>query len=171
MSNLLLQYVLTQLHVQPYKHLQTPPQYLDLTTGHSLFLIRNFHAMGNFCVGMPGYSPADTHVSLHVTLLHLPCVFRVHACLRACVCFLLVQSAMLSALDLLDKLLAFNPNTRIEVEDALAHPYLEQYFDPTDEPVAPQPFTFDMELDDLPKERLKGELQHWYPIYNVKNGV
>jgi mitogen-activated protein kinase 1/3 len=34
------------------------------------------------------------------------------------------------ALDLLDKLLAFNPNNRISVEDALAHPFFEQYYDP-----------------------------------------
>uniref|UniRef100_A0A672YP21 Mitogen-activated protein kinase n=1 Tax=Sphaeramia orbicularis TaxID=375764 RepID=A0A672YP21_9TELE len=39
--------------------------------------------------------------------------------------------------------------------EALAHPYLEQYYDPTDEPVAEEPFTFSMELDDLPKEKLK----------------
>jgi mitogen-activated protein kinase 1/3 len=37
------------------------------------------------------------------------------------------------ALDLLDKLLTFNPNKRIVVEEALAHPYLEQYYDPVDE--------------------------------------
>ena len=37
------------------------------------------------------------------------------------------------ALDLLDKMLAFNPHKRITVEDALAHPYLEQYYDPSDE--------------------------------------
>lgn len=37
------------------------------------------------------------------------------------------------ALDLLDKMLTFNPNKRIVVEDALAHPYLEQYYDPADE--------------------------------------
>jgi mitogen-activated protein kinase 1/3 len=60
-----------------------------------------------------------------------------------------------SGLDLLDKMLTFNPHTRITVEDALAHPYLAQYYDPTDEPVAAEPFTFEMELDDLPKERLK----------------
>lgn len=38
-----------------------------------------------------------------------------------------------AALDLLDKMLTFNPNKRITVEDCLAHPYLEQYFDPADE--------------------------------------
>jgi mitogen-activated protein kinase 1/3 len=41
------------------------------------------------------------------------------------------------------------------VEEALAHPYLEQYYDPSDEPIATEPFTFETELDDLPKERLK----------------
>jgi len=59
------------------------------------------------------------------------------------------------ALDLLDKMLSFNPNKRIEVEEALASPYLEQYYDPADEPSALAPFRFDMELDDLPKEKLK----------------
>ncbi|KAM7306263.1 mitogen-activated protein kinase 1 [Ixodes scapularis] len=59
------------------------------------------------------------------------------------------------ALDLLDKMLTFNPHRRINVEEALAHPYLEQYYDPGDEPMAEEPFKFETELDDLPKERLK----------------
>ncbi|XP_061837714.1 mitogen-activated protein kinase 1 isoform X1 [Nerophis lumbriciformis] len=67
----------------------------------------------------------------------------------------LFPNADTKALDLLDKMLTFNPHKRIEVEEALAHPYLEQYYDPTDEPVAEAPFKFDMELDDLPKETLK----------------
>ncbi|XP_066913337.1 mitogen-activated protein kinase 1-like [Clytia hemisphaerica] len=67
----------------------------------------------------------------------------------------LFPDASPNALDLLDKLLTFNPDHRVTVEQALAHPYLEQYYDPQDEPVAEQPFTFDTELDDLPKERLK----------------
>lgn len=62
---------------------------------------------------------------------------------------------MQTALDLLDKMLTFNPHRRITVEECLAHPYLEQYYEPEDEPVAAEPFKFDMELDDLPKETLK----------------
>ncbi|KAI8434706.1 hypothetical protein MSG28_003232, partial [Choristoneura fumiferana] len=59
------------------------------------------------------------------------------------------------ALDLLHRMLTFNPHKRITVEESLAHPYLEQYYDPNDEPVAEEPFRFAMELDDLPKETLK----------------
>jgi len=58
-------------------------------------------------------------------------------------------------LDLLDRLLTFDPNRRIVVSDALAHPYLRAYYDPSDEPVAERPFTFDMELDDLPTRVLR----------------
>ncbi|KAK2494557.1 hypothetical protein MC885_004681 [Smutsia gigantea] len=45
----------------------------------------------------------------------------------------LFPNADSKALDLLDKMLTFNPHKRIEVEQALAHPYLEQYYDPSDE--------------------------------------
>lgn len=46
-------------------------------------------------------------------------------------------------------------SSRITVEDALAHRYLEQYYDPADEPVAGTPFTAEMEIDDLPRETIK----------------
>ena len=36
------------------------------------------------------------------------------------------MNQVLQALDLLEKMLTFNPHKRIVVEDALAHPYLEQ---------------------------------------------
>ncbi|XP_072164078.1 mitogen-activated protein kinase 1-like isoform X1 [Diadema setosum] len=67
----------------------------------------------------------------------------------------LYPKADAKALDLLERMLSFNPDKRITVEDALAHEYLSQYYDPEDEPVAEKPFTFATELDDLPKERLK----------------
>lgn len=71
------------------------------------------------------------------------------------------------ALDLLEKLLAFNPAKRITVEEALKHPYLEPYHDPEDEPTAaPIPdefFDFDRRKDDLSKEQLKSKSDHLRP--------
>lgn len=64
------------------------------------------------------------------------------------------------ALDLLEQLLTFNPKRRIDVEGALAHPYLESYHDPMDEPTAvpldANFFDFDYQKD-ITKEELKGE--------------
>ncbi|SGY49954.1 BQ5605_C001g00840 [Microbotryum silenes-dioicae] len=61
------------------------------------------------------------------------------------------------ALDLLERCLTFNPKKRITVEEALAHPYLEPYHDPEDEPTAeilpPEFFSFDKEQ--LSREQLK----------------
>jgi len=58
-------------------------------------------------------------------------------------------------LDLLDRLLSFNPTTRMVVEEALAHPCMAEYYDPDDEPVAEAPFQFEFEIDDLPTSTLK----------------
>ena len=41
------------------------------------------------------------------------------------------------AIDLLDKMLTFDPAVRITCEQALEHPYLAPWHDPTDEPVCP----------------------------------
>lgn len=44
------------------------------------------------------------------------------------------------AIDLLEKLLVWDPRERLGAGAALAHPYLELYHDPTDEPVAEEKF-------------------------------
>ncbi|KAG1797816.1 mitogen-activated protein kinase, partial [Suillus plorans] len=63
------------------------------------------------------------------------------------------------AVDFLTKTLTFDPKKHITVEEALAHPYLEAYHDPDDEPVAPpldlEFFEFDLHKDDISREQLK----------------
>jgi len=72
------------------------------------------------------------------------------------------------AFDLLDKLLAFDPRKRITVEEALAHTYMEAYYDPTDEPISDKPFTFDMEFDDLPTQQLKKMVYREVTEFNTR---
>ncbi|XP_055713453.1 mitogen-activated protein kinase ERK-A [Phlebotomus papatasi] len=73
------------------------------------------------------------------------------------------------ALDLLDKMLTFNPHNRYSVEEALSHPYLEQYYEPDDEPISDEPFSIAMELDDLPKETLKQLIYEETLLFKEKN--
>jgi mitogen-activated protein kinase 7 len=62
----------------------------------------------------------------------------------------LFPNANPDALDLLDKMLAFDPSSRISVEEALEHPYLQIWHDASDEPVCPTKFDFAFEvLDDV----------------------
>ncbi|KZT19930.1 Pkinase-domain-containing protein [Neolentinus lepideus HHB14362 ss-1] len=62
------------------------------------------------------------------------------------------------AIDFLEQCLTFSPKRRIQVEEALQHPYLEPYHDPADEPTAapldPSFFDFDNGVP-LEKEELK----------------
>ncbi|EEP82041.1 mitogen-activated protein kinase MKC1 [Uncinocarpus reesii 1704] len=54
----------------------------------------------------------------------------------------LFPNANPEALDLLDRMLAFDPSSRISVEEALEHPYLQIWHDASDEPVCKIPFDF-----------------------------
>jgi p38 MAP kinase len=61
----------------------------------------------------------------------------------------------LAAVDLIEKMLELDSDKRINAEQALAHPYLSQYADPTDEPGS-QIYDQSFEDMDLPVERWKG---------------
>ncbi|KAK4704297.1 hypothetical protein P7C70_g1912, partial [Phenoliferia sp. Uapishka_3] len=59
------------------------------------------------------------------------------------------------ALDLLEKMLVFDPRKRIDATQALAHEYLAPYHDPSDEPIAPEPFDWSFNDADLPVDTWK----------------
>ncbi|CRK25369.1 hypothetical protein BN1723_003275 [Verticillium longisporum] len=60
-----------------------------------------------------------------------------------------------SAIDLLEKMLVFDPKKRITATEALSHDYLSPYHDPTDEPVAEEKFDWSFNDADLPVDTWK----------------
>jgi p38 MAP kinase len=59
------------------------------------------------------------------------------------------------AVDLLESMLVFDPKKRVKAQEALAHPYLAPYHDPTDEPVAEEKFDWSFNDADLPVDTWK----------------
>ncbi|THU71716.1 hypothetical protein C4D60_Mb04t04420 [Musa balbisiana] len=59
------------------------------------------------------------------------------------------------AIDLLEKMLVFDPSKRITVDEALHHPYLASLHDINDEPVCSTPFSFDFEHPSYTEEDIK----------------
>jgi len=70
------------------------------------------------------------------------------------------------ALDLLDKMLVFNPHRRITVDEALAHPYFADLRVPESETTCPKPFDFSFENVPATKQVLQQFM--WDEIYDFR---
>ena len=68
----------------------------------------------------------------------------------------LYASASETALDLLDKMLIFNPAKRSTAEECIKHPYFKGLHNPEEEPVAPEPFDWAFDNFEPTKDILQG---------------
>ncbi|KAI7090755.1 hypothetical protein KC352_g40543, partial [Hortaea werneckii] len=59
------------------------------------------------------------------------------------------------AIELLERMLVFDPRKRVKAGEALADPYLAPYHDPTDEPEAQEKFDWSFNDADLPVDTWK----------------
>ncbi|KAE8894740.1 Extracellular signal-regulated kinase 1 [Phytophthora fragariae] len=79
------------------------------------------------------------------------------------------------ALDLLQKMLVIDPNKRISVDEALAHPYLASIRNVDDETTATSSFDFDFENEKLTKPVLQRliweEMRYFHPVDGEEPGV
>ena len=65
------------------------------------------------------------------------------------------SSLLILAIDLLERMLVFNPRARIDARQSLEHEYLHPYHDPTDEPEAEEKFDWSFNDADLPVDTWK----------------
>ncbi|EFC41587.1 predicted protein [Naegleria gruberi] len=71
---------------------------------------------------------------------------------------ILFPKAKKEELDLLSKMLQFNPSKRISAEEALAHPYFASLHDLKDEPASNISFQFKFENVDITEQELRDSL-------------
>merc|ERR1712150_187087 len=75
------------------------------------------------------------------------------------------------AIECMERMLDLDPDSRINAEEALAHPYFKNYADPTDEPSSdPYDAAFekeDYEIDEW-KKLVVGEINKFEPIVSLE---
>ena len=59
------------------------------------------------------------------------------------------------ALDLLAKMLIFNPHKRYTIEQCISHPYFEGLHNPEEEPISESPFNWSFDEIELTKDNLQ----------------
>ncbi|KAK7838242.1 mitogen-activated protein kinase homolog NTF3 [Quercus suber] len=76
------------------------------------------------------------------------------------------------AIDLLQKMLVFDPSKRISVTEALQHPYMSPLYDPRSNPPAQVPIDLDMDEDlgeNMIREMMWKEILHYHPEADTSN--
>jgi serine/threonine protein kinase len=83
------------------------------------------------------------------------------------------KGANVDAIDLIKRMLTFDPLKRITIDDALAHPYMSQLHFPDDEPTTDlvQAFDFDFEIYSLKKEDYKDLIYEEIMLYHDEDSV
>ncbi|KAJ7994382.1 hypothetical protein DPEC_G00265280 [Dallia pectoralis] len=116
----------------------------EMLTGHMLFAgAHELEQMQLILDTVPVLREEDRRDLLHVMPFYVTQEWRVRRSLRE-----LLREVDADAIDFLERILTFNPMDRLTAEAALAHPFLQQYSCPQDEPMSPQPFRIEDELDD-----------------------
>lgn len=85
----------------------------------------------------------------------------------------LFKGANPDAIDLIKRMLTFDPIKRITVDEALTHPYMSQLHFPEDEPTSDpvSAFDFDFEIYSLKKEDYKDLIYEEIMLYHDEEAV
>jgi serine/threonine protein kinase len=83
----------------------------------------------------------------------------------------LYPAASPQAIDLMSKLLVFDPKKRLTAEQALEHPYMQELHDPEDEPVCPQMFDFGFEKEATSVEEYRDLIWSEFEYFKRKHAT
>ncbi|KAJ4884975.1 Mitogen-activated protein kinase 10 [Raphanus sativus] len=126
--------------------------FVELITGRTLFpgrdRVHQFHLILELIGSPTEYDTGSLNNSAKQYLRQLPWFDRQSFYLK-------FPNVPHSAIDLIEKMLKFDPRQRISVDDALAHPFLEKLHDITDEPICKTPFEVGLEEQPLTVEQIK----------------
>jgi len=79
------------------------------------------------------------------------------------------------ALDLLERMLVFDPRKRVSATESLGHEYVSPYHDPTDEPEAAEQFDWSFNDADLPVDTWKvmmySEILDFHQLGDTADGL
>ena len=110
-----------------------------------LCICANSQRLCDLCAASP--SVIECHSARNYELQTLTVCFSIH--------LMYTLLTLVLALDLLERMLVFDPRKRIDASESLAHSYVAPYHDPSDEPTAVDKFDWSFNDADLPIDTWK----------------